>query len=202
MLLLCSTWSYCLCEGNGWIQGKMIKWDLILDGGVIKKVDGFKYLGSMMAILENDVCGRIERSCLVCTLNRGVTGKFFLGGKVTLPDFFLGVKCFFPVENFHFGRPKTNFSGFEKWGEKVLSSFRNFSLLPFSIFHIPFYNFPSFLLHFSFFFFHFFLASFSPVDQQKFPGRKSRGEHLPPACYATDFATLIEFVSRGSFLSA
>ena len=25
------------------------------------------------------------------------------------------MKCFFPVENFHFGWPKTNFSGFWKW---------------------------------------------------------------------------------------
>ena len=35
---------------------------------------------------------------------RGVTGKFF-------QIFFPGEKCFFPVENFHFGRPKTNFTG-------------------------------------------------------------------------------------------
>ena len=33
-------------------------------------------------------------------------------------SFFPGVKCFFPVENSHFGRPKTNFSGFEKWKAK------------------------------------------------------------------------------------
>ena len=43
---------------------------------------------------------------------------FFWGGKVIFPDFFPSVKCFFPVENCHFGRPKTNFSDFEKWKEK------------------------------------------------------------------------------------
>ena len=45
------------------------------------------------------------------TPDRGVTGKFFWGGKVIFPDFF-------PEENFHFVRPKTNFSGFEKWQAK------------------------------------------------------------------------------------
>ena len=44
---------------------------------------------------------------------RGVTGKCFWGGNVIFSDFFPGVKCFFPVENFHFGRPKPNFSGFD-----------------------------------------------------------------------------------------
>ena len=34
------------------------------------------------------------------------------------PNNFSGVKCFFPVENSHFRRPKTNFSGFEKWKTK------------------------------------------------------------------------------------
>ena len=48
----------------------------------------------------------------------GVTGIFFRGGKVIFPDFFPSMKCFFLVENFHFGRPKTNFSGFEKWKAK------------------------------------------------------------------------------------
>ena len=46
---------------------------------------------------------------LFSPFNKGVTGKIFWGGKVIFPDFFPGVKCFFPVENFHFGRPKTNF---------------------------------------------------------------------------------------------
>ena len=43
--------------------------------------------------------------------NRGVRGIFFRGGTQShFPDFFPGVKCFFPVENSHFGGPKTNFS--------------------------------------------------------------------------------------------
>ena len=44
--------------------------------------------------------------------------KFLGGGKVILPDFFPGLKYFFLVENFHFGRPKTNLSRFEKWEAK------------------------------------------------------------------------------------
>ena len=103
---------------------------------------------------------------------RGVTGKFFWGGKVIFPDFFVAWNAFFPVWNFRCGRPKTSFSGFEKWEAKVLSSF--------SIFHLPFYNFPSFLLNFDHFSL-FFLASFFPVGQQKFPGQKSQGALcLPP----------------------
>ena len=31
---------------------------------------------------------------------------------------FTGIKCFFQVENSHFGWPKTNFSGFAKWKKK------------------------------------------------------------------------------------
>ena len=122
-------------------------------------------------------------------IGRGITGKFFWEGKVIFPV----VKCFFPLENFHFGRPKRNFSGFEKWQakkktttennnkqtnnkkKKVLSSFCNFSI-------------KFFLLQFSFFssqfspLFPFFLACFFPVGQQKFPSQKSlMGGTLPPA---------------------
>ena len=52
---------------------------------------------------------------------REVTGKFFWGGKVVFPDFFPGVKCFFPVEKFPFGRPKTNFRHFQKSKAKTYS---------------------------------------------------------------------------------
>ena len=45
---------------------------------------------------------------------RGVTGIFFWGGNVIFPEFFPGVKCFLPVENSRFGRPKTNFRLFQK----------------------------------------------------------------------------------------
>ena len=85
--------------------------------------------------------------CIGIALYRGVTGKFFWGAKSFFLIFFLGVKCFFPIENFHFGRPKTNFCHFEKWKAKkkrVLSFFWNYSLLPFSIFLLFFSIFPSF----------------------------------------------------------
>ena len=58
--------------------------------------------------------------------------------------------------------------------------FQTLFLPSFSIFNLPFYNFPSFLLQFSPFS-TFFLASFFPVGQQKFPGQKSLGGTLSPA---------------------
>ena len=95
--------------------------------------------------------------------------------------------CFFPVENSHFGRPKTNFSGLKsekkerrrrrrRRREKVLSSFCNFSS-----FHFQFSTFPFsiFLLFFSIF--QYFLASLFPVCQQKFPVENCQGGTLPPA---------------------
>ena len=95
--------------------------------------------------------------CSFCEvlMNRGITGIFFC------------VKCFCPVENSPFGRPKTNFSCFEKRkanekkkkGSSALfvtfpPSIFNFPpsiFNPFSIFHLPFFHFPSFLLHFPYF---------------------------------------------------
>ena len=126
--------------------------------------------------------------------DRGVSGKFFWGGKVIFPYFFPAWNAFFRIENFHFGTPKTNFTPFEKWKVKkkkkkkkspllilliYFSHFEKwkakkkkgplliwkFSLLPFSIFLLPFQFFPC----------HFFL-----VGQQKFPGQKSLGEHSVP----------------------
>ena len=120
--------------------------------------------------------------------SRVVREIFFRGDKVIFPDiFFPGVKCFCPVENSHFGRPKTNFSGFQKRSKtkkkkkkkrakkkkkkkKVLSSFCNFSPFQFNFSTFPFFYFPSFLLYFPFF-----LASLFPVGQQKFPGEKCQG---------------------------
>ena len=47
---------------------------------------------------------------------RGLTGKFYWRGRVIFPDCFSRCEMhFFLVENFHFGSPKTNFSGYEKW---------------------------------------------------------------------------------------
>ena len=119
----------------------------------------------------------------------------------------------FPVGNSHFGRPQNKFQWFLKVKSKeiiivmiiikmikmiiiiikVLSSLCKFSSFPPSIFnfHLPSFDFPSFLLLFFFFFF-VLLASL-------FPGRSaeiSRSEVLgaiyplpPPCCYATDFVS-------------
>ena len=53
------------------------------------------------------------------------------------------MKCFFPVENSHFGRPQKNLNGFEKFKKKKKSS-PHFVTFPPSTFSI-------FLLHFSLF---------------------------------------------------
>ena len=121
--------------------------------------------------------------------DRGVTGIFFWGGKVIFPDFFPGVKCFFPVENSHFGRPKTNFRRFQKWKakkkkkkkkKKVLTSFSAVFLLPFPIFHLFFSIFTPFP---------FFPCLFFPDTSAKISRSEVSGGALcppcPPACYAT-----------------
>ena len=118
------------------------------------------------------------------SLHQGHNRKIFWVGKVIFPDFFPGAKCFFPVENFHFVRPKTNFSHLilktEK-KERKKKKTPHFVTFPPSILNIS----PS-LSQFSFFFtpFPFFsLPIFFQIGQQKFPRRKSL---LPtPACYAT-----------------
>ena len=124
---------------------------------------------------------RSGSSLLLCSKSQPGHGKqgrnrnFFLRGQSHFfPWFFPGVKSFFPVKNFHFGSPKTNFCRFEKWKAK------DFSLLPVSIFRLPFYNFPSFPLHFPSPFSFFSLASLFLIDQQKFPSQKSLGGTLPP----------------------
>ena len=114
---------------------------------------------------------------------QGCNRKIFLRGKSHFPDFFFFRReMLFPVEN----SPKTKFSAsFRKVKtKKVLSSFSNFYLLPFSIssiFNLSFYN---FLLFFSipppFSIFPFFPCLFFPVGQQKFLGQKSLGGHSAP----------------------
>ena len=88
---------------------------------------------------RTDISHAVGRNASVQERNR----KFFLRGQRHFFWFFFlpGVKCFFPVENYHFGRPKTNFNGFEKWKKKVLSSFCNF----------PSFHFQLLFLQFSFF---------------------------------------------------
>ena len=146
----------------------------------------------------------VQKDCILSqrTFNfrprQGRNRKIFLRGQSHFPDFlfFLGVKCFFfvQVENFNFGRPKTNFSRFEKWKgqkkKKVLSSFWNFSLLPFSIFTFPF---TIFLLCFSISpLLHFSLASFLPGRSAEISRSEVSGGILPP-CYATGPRTSLNF---------
>ena len=122
----------------------------------------------------------------------GVTGIYFWGGKV---HFFLiffprRKNAFFPVENSHFGRLKTNFRRFQKQKakkkkkkKKVLTLFNHF---PTSLFTI----FPSFLLNFSTLFPFFSLPLFSRYVSKKFSPSEVSGGALcplppPPVCYAT-----------------
>ena len=125
---------------------------------------------------------------------QGHNRNIFLRGQSNFSWFFFpGVKCFFPVENFHFRRPKTNFSGFEKWKAKkknkkkkkkgVLSS-------NFSNFHFQFSTFPFtiFLLFFSIFTpFPFFPCLFFPARSAKISRSEVSGTLPPcrPTCYAT-----------------
>ena len=122
---------------------------------------------------------------------QGRNSHIFLRGKVIFP----GVKCSFPVENSHFGRPKTNFRRFLKWKAKKKKKKKKKRPSPlfynFSYFHFQFSTFPFtiFLIFFSIFtLFPFLLTSFFPIRQQKFPGQKSLGTLCPPppACYATE----------------
>ena len=120
-------------------------------------------------------------SCTSPLQPRGVTGIFFWGGKVIFPDFFPRVKCFFPVESSHFGRPKTNFCRFQKWKakkkkkkkkKKVLDSrlFLWLFLLPFPISTFPFPIFLLFFLIFTPFPFYPYLF-FSRYVTKNFPAR-------------------------------
>ena len=66
----------------------------------------------------------------------------------------------------------------KKKKRKVLSSFWNFFPLSFSTFHLPFYNFPSYLLHFPPFPF-FFLPLFSRWVSRNFLVKVSGGHSAP-----------------------
>ena len=78
---------------------------------------------------------------------QGRNRKIFLRGQSHFSWFFPGVKCFFLVENFHFGSPKTNFRRFEKWKAKKKKKKKKKGSSPhfrtFSYFHFQFP--PSFL---------------------------------------------------------
>ena len=110
----------------------------------------------------------------------GVTGVFFWGGKVIFPDFFPGVKCFFPVGNSHFGRPKTNFRRFQKWKAKQQQQQQKCP-------HLFLITFPTSLLQFSLFLlnFHplslFSLPLFFPMNTStKISRSEISGDTLPP----------------------
>ena len=95
------------------------------------------------------------------------------------------MKSFFLVENYHFGRPKTNFSCFKKWKAKKKKKKKKV-LSPFSYFHIFFpsvFYFPPSLVQFSFIVLHFpfFLASIFPVGHQKISCWKTSRGHSAPA---------------------
>ena len=123
---------------------------------------------------------------LITIYSQGRNRHIFLRGQSHFPDFLPVVKCFFPVENSHFGRPKTNFHHFQKWKTKKNKNKKKSSphFITFSCFHFKFSTFSSQfspLLPFS-------LPFFPPIRRQKFPGQKSLGSTLPPACYATGYS--------------
>ena len=116
---------------------------------------------------------------------------FSEGAKSFFLIFFPREMFFFWVENSHFGTPKTNFRRFQKWKAKKAKKkkkkkgphlFLLLFILPFPIFHLPFYNFPSFLLNFhpfSLFFLSSFFFFFRYVSKN-FPVRSLGG--TPPPC--------------------
>ena len=90
---------------------------------------------------------------------------FFWGGRVIFLDFFPGVKCFFLVENFHFGRPKQNLVVLKSDKQKK----RKGPLLIFWLFSFP----PSL-------FFPLFPYLFFPGRSAEISWSEVSGEHSPP----------------------
>ena len=109
---------------------------------------------------------------------------------------------FFPVENFHFGRPKTNFRHFQTWKEKKKKKKKKgphqLFVYYFSYFHTS--NFPPSLLQFSFFSSQFSpfspLSPFFPVRQQKFPVRSLWGALCPPPVTPLPRCSLVQVLSQ------
>ena len=90
--------------------------------------------------------------------------NIFLKGQTHFSWFFSLSEMLFPVENFHFGRPKTNFSGLKKKKKKKKKSSPHF--VNFYTFHFQFSTFPFtifLLLFFFFFFFNFHPFSLFPL---------------------------------------
>ena len=115
--------------------------------------------------------------------------NIFQGGSKSLFPIFPGMKCFFLLEIAILVDPKqlsvVSKSDKPKKKKRVLCSFPY--LVPFHLTFLllPFYNFPSFLLHFPFFF----LCLFFPDKSTKISREKCLWGTVPPyplpACYTT-----------------
>ena len=108
----------------------------------------------------------------------GRNRKIFLRGQSNFSWFISRRDMLFPGSNFHFGRPKTNFSRLEKWKEKK----RKKKPSSFPFFHFQFFTFLFTILFFSSPFspFPFFsLPLFFLVGQHKFPIRSLGGAPCP-----------------------
>ena len=140
----------------------------------------------------------IEKKWMNAPYFQGHNRKYFLRGQSHFSWFFSRRQMLFPGRKFPFWYTQNKFSHFEKWKEKKKERkkkkpsphFGTFPL-PFPIFHLPFYNFPSFLLHFPP------PPPFSIFPCLFFPGRSAEEVSggalfpLPPsACYATAFQHL------------
>ena len=87
------------------------------------------------------------------------------------------MKCFFPVENSHFGRPKTNFRRFQKWKAKKKKEKKSPHLV-LERFPASISNFPPFLINFHPFSI-FSLPIFSRYVIKNFPLRSLGGHSAP-----------------------
>ena len=127
--------------------------------------------------------------CIPMSTHRGVTGTSLWGGKVIFPDFI--PKCFFPVENSHFGSPKTNFCRFQKWKAKKKKAPLSYN---FSYFHFQF----SFCSSQFSTLFPFFLASFFRHVSKNFPVRskkkKKKKKHLFLITFPTSISNFPSFL--------
>ena len=119
---------------------------------------------------------------------RDQTGICFWGGKVIFPDFFPGVKCFFPVENSHFGRLKTNFLCFQKSERQKKKKNPPLFIAIFLLFFSIFIPFP--------------LPHFSRYVSKNFPVRSLWGALCPPAPPPPPPVTPLSISSRDRRLEA
>ena len=112
-------------------------------------------------------------------LNQGLNRHIFLRGQSPFFWFFSGVKCFFQVQNSHFGRPKTNFRRFQKWKAQKKKKKKKGPHLFLERFPASISNFPPFLVNYHPFSL-FSLPLFSRYVSKNFPVRSLGGGHPPP----------------------